>query len=49
MAVGYSSTSAPSSAMARALSGNHWSQQMPTPMRANSVSQTRKPVSPGEK
>ena len=31
IAVGYSSTSAPMSAMLRALSGNHWSQQIPTP------------------
>ena len=32
IAVGYSSTSAPSSIIARAHSGNHWSQQMPAPM-----------------
>jgi citrate synthase len=37
------------SAMERAHSGNHWSQQMPTPMRPKAVSQTLKPVSPGEK
>lgn len=34
MAVGYSSSSAPNKAMARAASGNHWSQQMATPMAA---------------
>ncbi len=49
MAVGYSSSSAPSRAMARAASGNHWSQQMPTPMVPWAVSHTRKPVSPGLK
>jgi hypothetical protein len=37
------------SAMARAVSGNHWSQQIATPMRANFVSNTLKPVSPGLK
>ena len=37
------------SAIARAHSGNHWSQQMPTPMRPNAVSHTLKPVSPGVK
>ncbi len=49
MAVGYSSTSAPINAIARALSGNHWSQQIATPTRPWRVSQTRKPVSPGLK
>ena len=42
-------TSAPCSAMARAASGNHWSQQMATPMVANLVWNTLKPVSPGLK
>ena len=37
------------SAMARAVSGNHWSQQMPSPMRPCRVFQTLKPVSPGLK
>ena len=36
-------------AMARAVSGYHWSQQMPTPSRPKRVSQTLKPVSPGRK
>ena len=49
MAVGYIKTSAPISAMERAASGNHWSQQMATPSFANLVSNTLKPVSPGEK
>ncbi len=49
MAVGQSRTSAPASAIARAAPGNHWSQRMPTPSRPAAVSQTRKPVSPGEK
>ena len=35
--------------MALAHSGNHWSQQMPTPRRPNLVSQTLNPVSPGRK
>ena len=49
MAVGKSSSSAPLSARQRAVSGNHWSQQMPTPMRAYRVFHTRKPVFPGVK
>ncbi|MOA17435.1 hypothetical protein D3C78_1376950 [compost metagenome] len=49
MAVGNNRTSAPINARQRAVSGNHWSQQIPTPMRPNAVSQTRKPVSPGLK
>ena len=39
----------PECARAMAHSGNHWSQQMPTPSRPKRVSQTRKPVSPGAK
>ena len=35
--------------MTRAASGNHWSQQMPTPITPALVCQTRKPVSPGLK
>jgi len=41
--------SAPCGVIARALSGNHWSQQMPAPRRAYAVSHTRKRVSPREK
>ena len=46
MAVGNSNTSAPSNARQRAVSGNHWSQQIPTPRRPNAVSQALKPVPP---
>lgn len=42
-------TSAPWRAIARAASGNHWSQQMATPIFPNCVSKTLKPVSPGLK
>ena len=49
MAVGYTSSSAPWRAMALAASGNHWSQQMPTPMRPWRVDHVRNPVSPGLK
>jgi len=40
-------TSAPISAMQRAASGNHWSQQIATPTFANLVSNTLKPVVSG--
>jgi hypothetical protein len=49
MAVGYKITSAPCSAMARAASGNHWSQQMATPTFPTLVFHTLNPVSPGLK
>src|ERR1700730_3161147 len=49
MCVGKNSKSAPSSAIERAVSGNHWSQQIPTPIRPNRVFQALKPVSPGLK
>ena len=39
----------PISFFERAVSGNHWSQQMPSPIRPCRVSQTLKPVSPGLK
>ena len=42
-------SSAPISAMIRAHSGNHWSQQMPTPMRVPQTSHTLNPVLPGRK
>ena len=35
--------------MQRADSGNHWSQQMPTPIVPCTVCHTLNPVSPGEK
>ena len=35
--------------MHRADSGNHWSQQIPTPIVPCFVGHTRNPVSPGEK
>ena len=38
-----------SNAITRAVSGYHWSQQMPTPSVPKRVFQTRNPVSPGEK
>ena len=41
--------SALDSAMDRAHSGNHWSQQMPRPIFPTAVSHTLKPVSPGVK
>ena len=49
MAVGYSNRSAPMSAIARAHSGNHWSQQIPTPSVAYRVGIGLKPRSPGAK
>ena len=41
--------SAPASVIARAASGNHWSQQIATPIVANFVANARKPVLPGLK
>jgi hypothetical protein len=41
--------SAPASAIARAASGNHWSQQIATPMVPNFVVNVLKPVLPGLK
>ena len=49
IAVGYNSTSAPMSAMLRALSGNHWSQQIPYAGYPCLVCHTLNPVSPGVK
>ncbi len=39
----------PASAVSRAASGYHWSQQTQTPMRPKRVAKLRKPKSPGVK
>ena len=49
IAVGYSSSSAPASAIRRAASGYHWSQHTSTPRRPTLVSIGVKPKSPGVK
>ncbi|MCF0151618.1 MAG: ABC transporter ATP-binding protein [Firmicutes bacterium] len=46
MAVGYSISSAPFNAIHLAVSGNHWSQHIPTPIFPYFVSQTLNPVFP---